>query len=108
MGGLVMHMGGIGARAVKDYSTLSRFVQQPWRFRISDPEHPECCQDPELEKSVQLHRTEPEAERKERKRADTWTSSHRKSTSSEPNSGTTASTDPVCQNDTRGVPDDIQ
>jgi hypothetical protein len=39
--GLLMNMGGIGARNEQDYSTVLRFVEHPWKYRVA--------QDPELD-----------------------------------------------------------
>merc|ERR1712190_36620 len=36
MGGLLLHMGGLGARTESDYKTLQRFVEQPWLFRVAN------------------------------------------------------------------------
>jgi len=37
--GLVMHMGGIGARTDKDYKNMRHFMDRPWKFRVAaDPE----------------------------------------------------------------------
>lgn len=76
--GLLMHMGGLGARSVKDYRTLSTFVDRPWKYRINDPDHPECCPHPdqaEIKELLEKQPVEPEehCERRARKRADTWT-----------------------------------
>jgi len=39
--GLLMHMGGIGARTDKDYRTVLGFVDCPWKYRVAeDPELP--------------------------------------------------------------------
>merc|ERR1712048_555638 len=34
--GLLVHMGGIGAKTDKDYEALVQFVEAPWRQRVAD------------------------------------------------------------------------
>jgi len=34
--GLLMNMGGIGARNEQDYNTVLRFIEQPWRYRVEE------------------------------------------------------------------------
>lgn len=34
--GLLVHMGGIGAKTDEDYTTLSQFVKKPWRYRVKE------------------------------------------------------------------------
>lgn len=34
--GLLVHMGGIGAKTDEDYRTLAKFVQRPWRYSVKE------------------------------------------------------------------------
>mmetsp|Transcript_109899 Transcript_109899/g.342586 ORF Transcript_109899/g.342586 Transcript_109899/m.342586 type:complete len:629 (-) Transcript_109899:34-1920(-) len=56
--GLMMHMGGIGARSEKDFKLLRYFVDRPWKSRVDEDPEPPRLEHPEdlLEHSV------PEAE----------------------------------------------
>lgn len=45
--GLLMNMGGIGARNEQDYNTVLRFIEHPWKYRVEE--------DPELNTEIPVH-----------------------------------------------------
>eukprot|EP00414_Alexandrium_minutum_P000542 CAMPEP_0113822738 /NCGR_PEP_ID=MMETSP0328-20130328/2393_1 /TAXON_ID=39455 /ORGANISM="Alexandrium minutum" /LENGTH=612 /DNA_ID=CAMNT_0000790679 /DNA_START=29 /DNA_END=1863 /DNA_ORIENTATION=- /assembly_acc=CAM_ASM_000350 len=51
--GLMMHMGGIGARSEKDYRLLRYFVDRPWKSRVDDdPVLPQLHPPEDLEHNI--------------------------------------------------------
>jgi len=34
--GLLLNMGGVGARNEQDYNTVTRFIESPWKYRVEE------------------------------------------------------------------------